>query len=401
MSESNSNGNAVTHQLPSLPETLPGLGLRTTLEETSAFFHGKRVLVTGAFGFVGGHLARALQIAGAQVTALDCDVSPERPALINLTGLRDKVEVVQADITSLEDMKRVIAAGNFNVVFHLAAGATTIEKAMADPYATILANTMGFVNLAEAVRLIPDHKGPVIIYSSTDKVYGDSNELPYLEDSTRLGGIGVYDVAKLAADIFAGSYHRALGVPTIVLRMCNLFGPYDFNFDYRLVPKALRNIFRDGIAPDLYFNSLDHHRDYLYIDDAVRAFLLLAVHQGCRGRVYNLPGALHAATPDVLHEIVEMVTKLQEEAIRDSPDSTLARMTWDNSIRVVKSDPKLLTISNQHLDGSRIRQEAEFEPHTVFRDGLLETAKFYCAYFERCNKISAPNGVGKLANAKG
>ena len=88
--------------------------------------------------------------------------------------------------------------------------------------------------------------------------------MPYTEESD-LGGGGVYDSAKLAADIFAGTYHKALGVPTIVLRMCNLFGPYDFNIDYRLIPKALRNIFRDGEVPELYLNALEHYRDYIFV----------------------------------------------------------------------------------------------------------------------------------------
>src|SRR5690606_35931357 len=127
----------------------------------------------------------------------------------------------------------------------------------------------------EAVRLLPAEQRPVIIYSSTDKVYGEAEILPYTENSL-LGGVGVYDAAKLAADIFAGTYDKALGVSTIVLRMCNLFGPYDFNCDYRLIPKALRNILRDGRAPELYSASQEHFRDYCYVEDAVRAFLLLA-----------------------------------------------------------------------------------------------------------------------------
>ena len=283
-----------------IPDDWPSAGLRDTIQNSRSFYTGKRAVVTGAFGFAGGHLARALHAAGCYVTALDKDTSTQRPALLNLTGLRDDMTIVEADITDRNAMRELIVDGDFDFIFHLAAGATVIEKALHDPYDTILANTMGFVNLAEGVRLLPEEKRPVIIYSSTDKVYGEAKELPYREETSNLGGVGVYDAAKLAADIFAGTYHKALGVPTIVLRMCNLYGPYDFNFDYRLIPKALRNIFRDSEAPELYFNALEHFRDYLYVEDAARAFLHLAQHEACRGRVYNLPGTLHAATPDIL-----------------------------------------------------------------------------------------------------
>lgn len=359
-----------------VPDSWPSPALRATIRENRPFWKGKRALVTGAFGFLGGHLSRALHVAGADVTALDCDASVERCSQLNATGLRDHLTIVEADIVDRSAMQDLIGSGNFDFIFHIAAGATVIEKALKAPYETILANTLGFVNLAEGARLLPEGKRPVILYSSTDKVYGEAKILPYTEESD-LGGVGVYDSAKLAADIFAGTYHKALGVPTIVLRMCNLFGPYDFNIDYRLIPKALRNIFRDGEGPELYLNALEHYRDYIYVEDATRAFLMLAQREHCRGRVYNLPGVHHAATPDVLSTLVETITKMQEDEQERHPDSGFANMKWSRSIRVAKSDPKLIVISNQHLDGTRIRNEAEFEPQVSFREGLKSTVGFY------------------------
>lgn len=368
--------------LNQIPDGWPCSPLRGAIREQRRFWAGKRAVVTGAFGFLGGHLCRALLAAGCEVVALDKDCSPERDCQVNLTGLREQMEVVEASITDRQAMEQLIAHGNFDFVFHLAAGATVIEKALNDPYETILANTMGFVNLCEGARLLPDDKRPVVIYSSTDKVYGEAQTLPYTEDH-ELGGVGVYDSAKLAADIFAGTYHKALGVPTIVLRMCNLFGPYDFNIDYRLIPKALRNIFRDGEGPELYLNALEHFRDYIYVEDAARAFMMLATHEKCRGRVYNLPGAHHAATPDVLSALVETVAKMQDEEFQKNPEAPFAHLKWSRSIRVVPSDPKLIVISKQHLDGSRIREEAGFEPEMGFRDGLKNTIKFYAWLFCR------------------
>lgn len=363
-----------------IPDSWPGPALAQTIDESRDFFAGKRVLVTGACGFVGGHLARALHAAGAIVTALDCDISPSRGSQLDLTGLRREMKMVQADITDRRDMADLVVNGGFSHIFHLAAGATTVEKAMTDPYGTIMANTMGFVNLADGARLLPEGERPVVIYSSTDKVYGEAEVLPYTEEHD-LGGVGVYDAAKLCADILAGTYHKALGVPTIVLRMCNIFGPYDLNFDYRLIPKAMRNIFRDAESPELYMNSLEHFRDYLFVEDAVRAYFHIARAQCCQGRVYNLPGAHYSATPDVLRDLVSHLGAMQDEASLEAPDSALAKHHWNRSIRIVPSDPKLITISKQHLDGTRIQNEADFEPKTSFRDGLEATAKFYLWYF--------------------
>ena len=362
-----------------IPDSWPGTALQETIAENSAYFHAKRVLVTGACGFVGGHLARALHMAGAEVVALD--IRPPRGSHLELIGLTEEIEIVQADITDRRAMEGIVVKGNFSHIFHLAAGATTVEKAMTDPVGTIMANTMGFVNLAEGARLVPAARRPIVIYSSTDKVYGEHEVLPYTEDH-ELGGVGVYDAAKLCADILASTYHKALGVPTIVLRMCNIYGPHDFNFDYRLIPKAMRNIFRDGEAPELYMNSVEHFRDYLFVEDAVRAYFHIARCPKTHGRVYNLPGALYASTPDVLREIVSYIGVLQKRAAEKDPESHFANHRWDHSIKIVPSDPNLITISKQHLDGTRIKAETGFEPKTSFHQGLAMTAPFYQWYFE-------------------
>ena len=363
----------------SIPDSWPGAALSATIEENRDFWGGKRVLVTGACGFVGGHLTRALHLAGAHVVALD--IRSARGSHLDLIGLTEELEMVQGDITDRAAMQELVTSGNFSHLFHLAAGATTVEKAMTDPVGTIMANTLGFVHLAEAARLLPAEQRPTVIYSSTDKVYGEHEVLPYTEEHG-LGGVGVYDAAKLCADILATTYHKALGVPTIVLRMCNLYGPYDFNFDYRLIPKAMRNIFRDGAAPELYLNSVEHFRDYLFVEDAVRAYFHIARCSGCAGRVYNLPGALYASTPDVLRELVSYIGTLQARAAQQNPHSPFALHAWNRSIQVVPSDPSLITISKQHLDGSRILAETGFEPQVSFHQGLAATAPFYQWYFQ-------------------
>ncbi|MDQ3815436.1 MAG: NAD(P)-dependent oxidoreductase, partial [Armatimonadota bacterium] len=367
--------------LSRIPDSWPSPQLEATIAASRSFFAGKRCLITGAFGFVGGHLARALHAAGAEVSALDCDTAPQRGSQLNVVGLRRELTVIEGDITCLEIMQHVVHEGRFDFIFHLAAGATTIEKAMKDPYGTIVANAMGFVNMAEAARSLPAAHRPVVIYSSTDKVYGEAEELPYIEEKTDLGAVGVYDAAKLAADIFAQTYHKALGVPTTVLRMCNLFGPYDYNFNYRLIPKAMRNIFRDNEALELYFNALEHFRDYLYVEDAVRAFLHLARHENCQGRVYNLPGTHYAATPDVLRDIIETVSYMQEQEMHTNPDSAFATLRWNRSIRIAPSDASVVVIAKQHLDGTRIGQEAGFEPQISFREALRRTILFYQWHF--------------------
>lgn len=395
-----------------IPDSWPSPALAEAIDRDRDFWTGKRALVTGAFGFVGGHLTRALHAAGAQVGALDCDTRPVHGSQIDLAGLRGKVEIIEADITHHLRMRQVVHEGGYDFIFHLAAGATTVEKAMQDPYATILANTMGYVNLAEASRLLPVNQRPVLLYSSTDKVYGESEELPYDEEKSQLRGVGVYDAAKLAADIFSGTYHQALGLETIVLRMCNLFGPYDFNTDYRLIPKAMRNIFRSHDAPELYFGSLQHHRDYLYVEDAARAFMDLAREPKCRGHVFNLPGVHYSATPEILRDVVDMVATMQDEAQRGGGDARLAKLAWNRYIRLTQAVSGVVTISKQHLSGTKIHSFTGFTPAVSFQEGLRRTILFYLWYFSqpadtfrRALTVPAPElvslGLGAGSSAPG
>jgi nucleoside-diphosphate-sugar epimerase len=344
------------------------------------FYKDKRCLITGGFGFVGSHVAASLEKAGAEVHVLDIDTDANRDSLINSCGLRDKVHIITADITDKVAMEEIIRQLKVDVIFHFAAAATVVEKAMDLPYLTVLANTLGLVNILEAVRKLNDSVYSVL-FSSTDKVYGEATELPYKENATPLKAVGLYDATKMAADVLAKSYAEVFKVNVVVIRLCNLFGPYDFNIDYRLVPKSMKHIFGEGMAPELYFHSLDHFRDYLYIDDAVRAMLLLAKEKKCFGEIYNMPGCKYASTPGILKEIVNKVAEVEKRLNESDSEAVLAR-----GIRIKMGDPYHIVIEKQHLCGEKIKDSIGFIPEISFEEGLEKTILFYRDYFQAKNK---------------
>lgn len=343
-------------------------------------FHGSKVLITGGFGFVGSNMAKTLIELGADITVLDLRTGEDVGSLINTLGLRDKVRIVQGDVGDLSLVRQLVHESGFRFIFNFAAYATVIEKAVEAPYDTVMANTMGWVNVMEAARTAlvkPD----VVFLSSTDKVYGEMDGHAYQEDTTPLRGIGVYDAAKLAADVLGKTYFEVFGLPTVVLRMCNLFGPGDFNTEYRLIPKAMRNLLASEtpVAPELYFDSIDHQRDYLYIEDAVRAILLLAYHKGCRGDVFNLRAAMYTTTPHLLKTLVHIAATVEREH-----DPKRAEQIIQNgiTIKVRETESKVITIKNQHLDGSKLTLATGFEPAVGFEEGLRRTAEAYRMYFQ-------------------
>ena len=340
------------------------------------FYKNKICLVTGGFGFIGGHILDFLVNSGSIVYALDIDTSPDRPCLVNLKHLRDKVTIIDADITDKIGMEKIIAETGCNIIFHFAAAATVVEKAMDIPYATIMANTMGLVNILDAAR---KHDGDIysILFSSTDKVYGEALELPYVENGTPLRAVGIYDAAKMAADVLARSYAEVFGTKVVTTRLCNIIGPYDFNIDFRLVPKSMKNIYLKKEPPELYFHSMDHWRDYLYIDDAVRAMLILAKEKKCHGEIYNMPASKFASTPNMIKEVINKTSKVEKDFDRD-----LSEKIYQQGARIVMGDAKHVVIEKQHLSGEKIKKDIGFEPEIRFEEGLEKTILFYKQYFE-------------------
>jgi len=314
---------------------------------------------------------------------VDLLTDPRHGSLMNdpVLGLRDQIEVARADVTDLTQIQPIISsAGCFDLIYHFAAYGTVVEKSAHNPYDTIQSNTMGLVNILEAVRRTKARPA-AILFASTDKVYGEMNGDAYEEDKTPLRGIGVYDSAKLAADVFTRTYFEAFNLPTIILRMCNLFGPYDYNYDYRLVPKSLKSIYANDPPkpPELYYDSLDHWRDYLYIDDAVQAILLLTYYPTCRGEVFNLLASRFLSTPEMLRTLVLAVAELEREHNWKRADDIL-RNGISLGVRDLASN--IIMIKKQHLNGGKLKRMTGFEPTTDFQRGLMQTIRYYRDFFQ-------------------
>lgn len=359
----------------------------TTSQPFGNFFAGKRVLVTGGMGFLGGHVVRRLVGLGADVTVFDIETREERESIVNdrRERLRPRIHLVQGDVGNPIDVSRAVGETSFDVVFHFAASAI-IETSASSPIQTIQTNSVGTAHLLEALRNARCQPSAIVL-SSTDKVYGEMEHETYSEQSP-LRGVGIYDAAKLAGDVFAQTYHQVFGMPTVVLRLCNLFGPHDYNVGFRLFPKALTSLFSSAEPqiPVLYFNSLNHWRDYLYIDDAVRAFLVVASTPACAGQVFNISAVHHASTPDIMRLIVE-----QAAAYEGLFDRDRAKKIHEQGISVVMASgtSNVVAISRQHLDGSKLESATGFVPEVRFAEGLQKTVEFYRAHYERGRVFSS------------
>lgn len=312
----------------------------------------KRALLTGGNGFVASHLARALLERGDAVTVLE--LAPRPTSGLALQGIRDQVELVEADLRDAERVGATVSTGAFDVVFHLGAQ-TLVGPAMAEPAATFETNVRGTWTLLEACR---DAEVPAIVVASSDKAYGPSDQLPYREDM-QLRPASPYEASKAAADAIALSYWPAYGLPVAVTRFANIYGGGDANFS-RLIPEAIAAVL-DGRRPQIRSDG-SPERDFLYVSDAVAAYFAVESAVGAGG-----PGAGEAFNaggeqPHTVREVLETIAEVSGSGL----------------------DPEYLGTGNpageidrQYVDSTKLRELTGWAPAVGLRDGLIRTLDWY------------------------
>jgi CDP-glucose 4,6-dehydratase len=311
----------------------------------------KRTLVTGGHGFVASHLARALLERGDAVTVLD--LAPPPISGLILQGVAPEVELVEANLCDARAVGATVAAGEFDVVFHLAAQ-TLVGPAMADPVATFEANVRGTWTMLEACR---EAEIPAVVVASSDKAYGPSEQLPYREDM-QLRPASPYEASKAATDAIALSYHAAYGLPVAVTRFANIYGGGDLNFS-RLIPETVAAVL-DGRRPAIRSDG-SPERDFLFVDDAVAAYLAIERAVGADG-----PGAGEAFNaggekPHSVGEVVDAIAGLAGGGL--TPEFGPGNPAGE--------------IDRQYVDSAKLRGLTGWRPGVKLGDGLGRTLEWY------------------------
>jgi UDP-glucose 4-epimerase len=238
-----------------------------------------KYLVTGAAGFIGSSLVRALLERGEQVRGVDNFDTGRRE---NLTEVLDQMDFREADILDLDAMHKACAGVDY--VLHHAA-IPSVPKSVLDPLSSNRANVDGTLNVLIAAR---DAKVKRVIYAASSSVYGDTPTLPKHE-SMNPNPISPYAVAKLAGEFYMVSFYRCYGLETVCLRYFNIFGPrQDPSSAYSGVLAKFSVQMLGGEQPTI-FGDGETSRDFTYIDNAVSANLLAcsAPAAECAGRIFN------------------------------------------------------------------------------------------------------------------
>ncbi len=320
-------------------------------QEFQRFWQDRNVLVTGAPGLLGSHIADKLAIAGANVHALVRDFVPR--SRMHAEG--PAVTLIPGDLTDYPTMERAVGDYEVDTVLHLGAQAI-VGVANRNPLSTFESNIRGTWTLLEVVRrasLVTR-----VVVASSDKAYGEHELLPYTEELP-LRGRHPYDVSKSCADLLTQAYIKTYGLRAAITRCGNLYGPGDLNYN-RLVPGTIRACLR-GKPVEIRSDGTPI-RDYLYVEDGAAAVLALAQamdRDDVVGEAFNFSNE----DPRSVMDIVTLIRKLVGLPTPQPRISGAARNE----------------IPNQALSAAKARKVLNWTPNFDLEDGLRRTIAWYKA----------------------
>jgi len=314
------------------------------------FWKERNVLVTGHEGFLGSNMTKRLLSYEAKVIGLD--IWTNRKWTILRKKDLNEIEVIRGDVANYKLLKQIFDKYNVEFVFHLAAEAI-VGKCLKYPRKAFSSNIQGTWNILEVCRNNSTIRG--IVIASSDKAYGIKNKLPYKE-SDSLAGSHPYDVSKSCGDLLAYTYFRTYNLPVCVTRCGNIYGPGDFNFS-RIVPDTIRSALEN--KPLIIRSDGNFTRDYIYVDDVVVAYLLLAEKIGelkLFGEAFNFSDETPISVLNLVKSIYKIVGKSPNYKILNQAE---------------------YEIPHQYLSAKKAKKILNWKPGYKLEEGLKKTIQWY------------------------
>jgi GDP-mannose 4,6-dehydratase len=315
-----------------------------------------RVLITGVLGFIGSHLANRLVENGDEVYGLVRRVASRNLDVLG-NALKD-VTLVSGDITDYASTRNALKSANPSVVFHLAA-LSPVRDSFERPFEYLQANFQGTMNIAHALIELPDPKTRKLIAASTAEVYGIQGEQP-LKESLPLRPSSPYAVTKAAGDMYLQMMFNSFDLHGTVMRPTNSYGrkfEKTFMVEY-LVTKMLK-------GETIYIGAPDSVRDYMYVDDHVNAYVLVAKKPKANGQTYNAGTGLGVTN----RELAEMIAK---KIGYDIGKIKFGSYPPGYPLRPLVSDQPYLV-----LDPAKIKKEIGWAPKVELSEGLDKVIAYF------------------------
>jgi dTDP-glucose 4,6-dehydratase len=308
-----------------------------------------RLLVTGGCGFIGGNFIRHLLQADPDVQIINLDALTYAGNLASLADLADnnRHTFIKADITDRAAVRKIVGS-KIDSIIHFAAE-SHVDRSILDSGPFLRTNVVGTQNLLDAAR---EHNVTRFVHVSTDEVYGSLGPTGAFTETTALAPNSPYAASKAASDMLVRAAVLTFGLPAVITRCSNNYGPYQF--PEKLIPLFISNLMTDQQVP-VYGDGLQI-RDWIHVRDHCTA-IETVWRNGRVGEVYNIGGRCEKTNLDLTHTLLRLLGK----------PTSLVRHVQDRP----GHDRRYA------IDCSKIERELNWRPQVSFEDGLRDTIAWY------------------------
>jgi dTDP-glucose 4,6-dehydratase len=324
---------------------------------------GKTILITGAAGFIGSHVARRFVNKYPEYHIINLDALTYAGNLENLKDIdkRNNYEFVKGDIVDAGFVSKIFSEYSIDAVIHLAAE-SHVDRSISDPMSFIMTNITGTVNLLNAARLAwkGDFHGKRFYHISTDEVYGSLGETGLFTESTSYDPKSPYSASKASSDHLVRAYNNTYKLPVVISNCSNNYGANQF--PEKLIPLCINNICNNKPIP--VYGKGENIRDWLFVEDHAAAIDVI-FHKGADGETYNIGGNNEWTNIALIRKLCEVMDiKLKRDKGTSAKLITFVQDRAGHDMRYA-------------IDSSKLKSELNWEPSLQFEEGIEKTVDWY------------------------
>lgn len=325
----------------------------------------RKILITGAAGFIGSHVIRRFVNNYPGYLCYNLDALTYAGNLENLKDIKDKenYRFIKGDITDTDFIEDLFQELRFDGVIHLAAE-SHVDRSITDPLRFIKTNVLGTANLLNAAKNLwkGDMEGKRFYHVSTDEVYGSLGKEGYFTEKTAYDPRSPYSASKASSDHFVRAYYHTYGLPIVMSNCSNNYGAN--HFPEKLIPLAINNIKHKKPIP--IYGKGENVRDWLWVEDHARAIDLI-FHKGRTGETYNIGG--HNEWTNI--DLIKLLCKIM--------DRKLGREEGESEKLITYVTDRAGHDLRYAIDPTKLNNELGWKPSLQFEEGLEKTVDWYLA----------------------